>query len=967
MTNKIKSPSPVLLDRRCHPSVGTLTGMKRKRFCSHTAGYWKALSLIVGLISLTGLGRLKIVYAENTGTIEPGSRVIHFPKDRSLGVLKVAMGKIASPYYVDWFYGEYEWEYFGDAIGDVTVSADKLLLLEIRKACKKDLSSLAQLKPDDLYMLSILDTPNQTVNSDKDVMPYLRSLTGLRALALTDINLTDKGLGFIKDLEALKYLRFGSDTVTNRGLFHLKNLKSLEALAFKCPKITDTGLRYLSNCTSLNQLFLSSSNSRIRGPGLVHLAKLPKLEYLHFWCEKFNNTGLKYLKGVTNLKRLNFMSMPITDAGLAYLSEFTELEDLNLYKTQVTDAGLVHFKSMSSLKKLNLWWTQITDKGMDYIRQLKTLEHLELPNTGITDKGLAQLANLSNLKHLRVGCCGISPITDAGAKYISGLHSLEELHIGGTGITDVGMAYISKLTHLRNLSIEYTSPSLSNQGLDKLTSLTSLTKLSLPYKASNISISGLASLNSLTNLTELNAGKIVQDNSGLNIAGLTMLEKFSISPTTGIRDDDLECLEKLKRLKWVQVNWKNGAVSDAGMVHLAGLTSVERLAISGPNLTDDGLAYLTNMKGLNYLKVTGNFTDEGLKYLENLKALTHLKIYSANNFSPEALQRLRDNLPNLYSFTAEQDRTIDTKRRQPTPRNNRANLDRDKSQEKGRVIHFPKDRSLGRIVVQDADVMRKQAQDFDRRYWSHQAEYLCEAQGSVVIPFGKEVGLFLNEDAIEDLSPLLNLKPDDLYMLSADVHLRSMAYQSGDQFGSNDCMPYITHLTGLRELVFQGWNITDKGMKQITKLRSLERLVLPNPMTNRGLSYVVQLESLKGLYFLDNKVTNAGLERYLPKLTKLEQLSLGGKRISDAGLICLADLPALRYLCLRYGNFTDAGMTHVKKCTSLKILDLINLPITDTGVHRLSGLTKLENLDLAKTQVTDHGLAYLKTLHSIFL
>ena len=124
--------------------TGTLTGMKRRPGCSHTAGYWRALSLIVGLISLTGLGGLKTVYAENTETIEPPSRVIHFPKDRSLGVLKVAMGKIASPYYVDWFYGEYEWEYFGDAIGDVTVSADKLLLLEIRKAGKKLITAISR-------------------------------------------------------------------------------------------------------------------------------------------------------------------------------------------------------------------------------------------------------------------------------------------------------------------------------------------------------------------------------------------------------------------------------------------------------------------------------------------------------------------------------------------------------------------------------------------------------------------------------------------------------------------------------------------------------------------------------------------------------------------------------------------------------------------------------------------------------
>lgn len=40
----------------------------------------------------------------------------------------------------------------------------------------------------------------------------------------------------------------------------------------------------------------------------------------------------------------------------------------------------------------------------------------------------------------------------------------------------------------------------------------------------------------------------------------------------------------------------------------------------GPDLTDKGLSYLTNMKKLNHLKITGAFSDEGLRHLEGLKA-----------------------------------------------------------------------------------------------------------------------------------------------------------------------------------------------------------------------------------------------------------------------------------------------------------------------------------------------------------
>ena len=49
------------------------------------------------------------------------------------------------------------------------------------------------------------------------------------------------------------------------------------------------------------------------------------------------------------------------------------------------------------------------------------------------------------------------------------------------------------------------------------------------------------------------------------------------------------------------------------MAHLADLTKIERLSIGGPDLTDEGLKYLSKMKNLNFLIITdGRFTDKGL-------------------------------------------------------------------------------------------------------------------------------------------------------------------------------------------------------------------------------------------------------------------------------------------------------------------------------------------------------------------
>lgn len=288
----------------------------------------------------------------------------------------------------------------------------------------------------------------------------------------------------------------------------------------------------------------------------------------------------------------------------------------------------------------------------------------------------------------------------------------------------------------------------------------------------------------------------------------------------------------------------------------------------------------------------------------------------------------------------------------------------------GRIIHFSKDRSLGIVKVLDANIKRQiQTSHIDSldsvgsndwTDWKRKAEYLGEAQGDVVIAAGKKVGLFLYEKAFKNLSPLLNLKPDDLYMLASI----GPSWNTNIPLSSKR-MQYIAHLGGLKELRLYNTSTTTEGMRHITKLQSLEMLSPPKGLTNKGLSYVAKLPSLKRLYFRENKVTNAGLKRHLPEMTKLEELSLSGGGMNDAGLVRLADLPKLSFLSLRSGNFTDAGLVHVKKCSSLRILDLLHLPITDVGLQHLSGHPKLENLQLFNTEVTDRGLVYLKSMPSL--
>ncbi|MCX5638924.1 MAG: hypothetical protein NTX52_14705, partial [Planctomycetota bacterium] len=281
----------------------------------------------------------------------------------------------------------------------------------------------------------------------------------------------------------------------------------------------------------------------------------------------------------------------------------------------------------------------------------------------------------------------------------------------------------------------------------------------------------------------------------------------------------------------------------------------------------------------------------------------------------------------------------------------------DKLPSQERIVHFPNDRSLGQLRIQDAGSVRQLNYWF---YWTDTGEpaleYLCEAQGDVRVPVGKRLYLAVNGTTSRNLSALSKLKPDDVYGITLSA-LPKDPVEPGDE-----CMPHIAHLTGLKSL--SAAHITDKG-----------------------------LPLLRGLYIeaMDSRITDAGLQ-HLSKATSLEELALWGERMGDAGLAHLRGLPRLRYLFLRGPHFTDAGCLHLKDIPSLRMLsyhegvaritdaglvhiaDIPNLEslclhgmrnITDDGISNLSKMRSLKKLEIGSSQVTDRGLGYLSQIKTL--
>ena len=303
----------------------------------------------------------------------------------------------------------------------------------------------------------------------------------------------------------------------------------------------------------------------------------------------------------------------------------------------------------------------------------------------------------------------------------------------------------------------------------------------------------------------------------------------------------------------------------------------------------------------------------------------------------------------------------------------------------GRIIHFPVDRSLGTLNIQDVNTPRYIDTFF---YWTTQEDtewkYLAQAKGDVAIPPGKRLALSVNQSGWKDLSPLSNVGPDDLYSLSICGPVE------GGPLPDDKCMPHIAHLTGLRVLYLENTAISAEGLKFIKGLKSLERLSISKQLTDDGLAEIAQLPSLKALYIREDHLTNDGLA-HLEKLASLEELDISNGRMSNAGLAHLAKLGSLRYLMLTGKNFTDEGLIYIKDIPSIKILhfghlshltdrSLVHLSnvttlerlnlhwvekITDSGIANLKKLPSLKKLDIANSQVTDEGLTHLKEIKSL--
>ena len=102
----------------------------------------------------------------------------------------------------------------------------------------------------------------------------------------------------------------------------------------------------------------------------------------------------------------------------------------------------------------------------------------------------------------------------------------------------------------------------------------------------------------------------------------------------------------------------------------------------------------------------------------------------------------------------------------------------------------------------------------------------------------------------------------------------------------------------------------------------------------------------------------------LKEIATIQSLVLP-KDITDKGLEELKDCKSLTYLDLSFTKITDVGMAHIAALNELQTLYLSDTAISDASVANLKNMSKLHTLFLSGTSVTDACLTTIEQLPAL--
>ena len=213
---------------------------------------------------------------------------------------------------------------------------------------------------------------------------------------------------------------------------------------------------------------------------------------------------------------------------------------------------------------------------------------------------------------------------------------------------------------------------------------------------------------------------------------------------------------------------------------------------------------------------------------------------------------------------------------------------------------------------------------------------------------------------LEEFATPLGLSDADMSELASMQSLKKLTI-SQDRL-TDEGLRLLGALESLETLDLYGNPaMTDDGLAGLRSLHSLRSLRLGNPFSDRGMTHLAALPSLRVLQLTTHNVTEEGLRR-LSQSTSLEQLFVPGA--TDQGIAHLATMPQLKAIRIIRGDLTDATLARIAAMPEIEYLDLPD-GFTDAGIRHLAKLSGLRHLRLncnSRSVLTDDALAVLSRM-----
>lgn len=252
-----------------------------------------------------------------------------------------------------------------------------------------------------------------------------------------------------------------------------------------------------------------------------------------------------------------------------------------------------------------------------------------------------------------------------------------------------------------------------------------------------------------------------------------------------------------------------------------------------------------------------------------------------------------------------------------------------------RVLNFPRHYCAGQIILLEKPT------PFKTRC---KGIKIANAQGDVRVPVGKPLKFAPSSEFFEHPECLLKLPPDAFEC----IELRFMSMADGEDNFSDKVIPFVHHLSGLKNIDLDKSETTDKGMAQLGAMPNAEMIsTFDSQVTGACIKSLVGCKNLRNLRFGSTVVQKEDL-RDLSKFARLERLGLARVNLTAKHLEYVAQCQGLKELEISYnGALNDDAVPFLLKLPKLVELNVDRSNISIAGLEKL-GKLRLQSITLPK-------------------